>query len=180
MQAQEAAGQVLWEASPSQWLNFRTYFLGGLVFLMIVAAAVVIVVAPSQQLQGPFFQSVKTPALIALGVLLLMDLFFVLRAYLRIRCTRYTVTPELVRLRRGILSRRTDNLELYRVDDILLMEPLLLRLVRRGTVVLLCSDRTNPQLLIEAVPKPAALRDYLRQCVESCRDRKRTRVVDFS
>jgi len=84
-----------------------------------------------------------------------------------------------VRLTRGILSKRSDGLELYRVDDTLLLEPMLLRLVSRGNIRLMTSDRTNPSLLIEAVPHAKQLLDEIRKSAEECRDRKSTRVVDF-
>jgi hypothetical protein len=84
-----------------------------------------------------------------------------------------------VRLTRGILSKRHDGLELYRVDDALLIEPILLRLVGKGNIELVTSDRTTPNMVIEAIPEPKWLWNEVRRAVEACRDRKRTRVIDF-
>ncbi len=174
MQAHPVEDQAVWEGSPSQWLNFKAFFFGGLLFLAILAGLAWVAMAPPDPVR-----QVKTPVMAALALLLVVPAFAVAQAYLRTRCTHYLLTSERLRYTRGILSKRTDDTELYRVDDILLLQPLLLRLIRRGTVVLTTSDRSTPQVLVEAVPRPEHVRDLLRKHVEVCRDRKRTRVLDI-
>jgi len=172
--ATPAAEQTIWQGSPSQWLNFRTFLVWGVVALLVLAALLTLLVAPPAQLA-----STKGVALIILLVLLLIDAFFVLRAWLRVSTIKYEISTERLRITRGILSREMDNLELYRVDDTLVEQPFLLRLVGRGNIVLVTSDRTTPRAVIEAVPNVVALRDQVRRYVELCRDRKRTRVLDM-
>lgn len=166
--------QTIWEGSSSQWLNFKSFFLSGLVGLLILAA-----LGWAWGSLPPQAASYRTPILLGLAGLLLVPAFIALRGYLEIRCRRYTLTTERLRIARGILSKRTDDTELYRIDDILLVQPFLLRLVSRGNVVLTTSDRTTPEILIEAVRNPTWLRDEVRRYVEICRDRKKTRVLDF-
>jgi hypothetical protein len=89
------------------------------------------------------------------------------------------LTSQRIRVTTGVFSRRTEDLELYRVDDLILTEPFLLRLVGRGNVIAMSSDRTTPQLVLEAVPQALSLRDKMRHYVEICRERKRTRVLDM-
>lgn len=162
----------IWNGSPSQWLNFRAFLLSAIAAGIIVAALVV--VSSRKELGAN-----QTPVMIVLGVLLLLPIFIAVKRYLDIRCRQYEVSDQRVRLTRGILSKRTDGLELYRVDDTLLFQPLLLRIVGKGNIRLVTTDRTNPSLLIEAVPQSRWLWEELRHAVEACRDRKRTRVIDF-
>lgn len=99
--------------------------------------------------------------------------------WLTLRCTRYEVTSERVFYSQGVLSRRTDCLELYRVRDIRIEEPFLLRILGLGNVVMDTSDRTTPVFVFRAIPAPAQLADVLRENVEVCRRTKGVREVDF-
>jgi len=91
----------------------------------------------------------------------------------------YEVTTQRIRLIAGVLSRTTDELELYRVNDITLVEPFLQRLFGAGTIVLLTGDQTSATFRIEAVKGAHALREEIRKHVEECRERKRVRVTEF-
>ena len=166
--------RMIWTGSPSQWLNFRAFLLSAVLLVVLLAAIVATARADPTSVGG--FQ---TQAIIALAVLLLAVILLALKRYLEVRCRVYAISNQRVRLTRGILSKRTDGLELYRVNDTQLFEPVLMRLVSRGNIRLVTSDQTNPLLLIEAVPNAKQLWDDIRRSVEECRDRKRTRVVDF-
>lgn len=166
--------QAIWEGSPSQWVNLRTFLVSGIATVVIGAVLIGLALDAPQQLRGA-----QTPITVILVLLMAVALATAIRAYLTTRCTRYRVTNERVRITTGVFSTRTDDLEMYRVDDILLLRPLLLRLISRGNLLLMSSDRTNPQLLLEAIPDADKLRDEIRKCVEICRDRKKTRVLDF-
>ena len=72
--------------------------------------------------------------------------------YLTLKFFRYRVTTERVGLTRGVLTKRTDSIELYRVKDTTLIEPFFLRMFGLSDVVLNSSDRTTPLLVLHAVP----------------------------
>jgi hypothetical protein len=77
-----------------------------------------------------------------------------------------------------VLNRRVDELELYRVKDYAMEQPLLLRLVGLGNVTLITSDATNPNVSMKAIPDVESVREKLRTAVQSERDRKRVRELD--
>jgi len=81
-------------------------------------------------------------------------------------------------VRRGVFSKRTDELELYRVKDTVLVEPFWLRLVSLGHIDLTTSDRTTPLVRIAAVPDAARLREELRSNVERMRVLRGVREAD--
>jgi uncharacterized membrane protein YdbT with pleckstrin-like domain len=97
-----------------------------------------------------------------------------------LRTRVYELTTERLKVTQGILNRRTDDLELYRVRDTTLNQTLLYRVLNKGDIVLNSTDSTTPVVTLECVPDPVALRDQLRAAVEECRDRKRARVAEFT
>jgi len=105
-------------------------------------------------------------------------IFFLIRWFL-IKSRVYEVTSERIRVTEGIFTRRTDELELYRVKDTTLIEPLSLRLVSRGHIEVTTNDTTTPILRLEAIKNPRALREELRKSIEQCRDRKKVRLAEL-
>lgn len=91
----------------------------------------------------------------------------------------YEVTTERIKVTTGLLSKRTDDLELYRVKDTVLEEPALLRLAGAGNIVLTTNDATTPTLVLEALTGAKELREQMRTHIEACRDRKGTRLTEL-
>ena len=100
--------------------------------------------------------------------------------WLTIRCMRYDVTNQRFRIVQGVLSRRTDELELYRIKDTTLVQPFWLRIFSRANIAMAISDMSTPLVSIKAIPFQDAkqLRETLRSHVEQLRERKRVREVD--
>ena len=146
---------LIWRGTPSNWTNFGTYF-----FCLLLAAGVV---------AGYYFVTPPRP-LILLG--LVVPVLWILVRWLAIRCHRYEITT-------GLLSRKTNELELYRVRDYSVDEPFWLRLVGCGNVVLVTSDRTTPSFVLRAVPHAATLKDQIRTHTERMRQRRGVRELDL-
>ncbi len=170
--------ETVWQGSPSQWLNGNTYAISAFVALLLIAAAIYVQVA-AVPAGLDFVVGRKGETALVLLALLLVPAFFVLRAYIVTRSIRYQLTTERIICTTGVLSTKTDNLELYRVDDIVVLRPFSLRLLGLGNLLVTTSDRTTPNMLLAAVPSSQELRDKMRKYIEACRDRKRTRVLDL-
>ena len=106
---------------------------------------------------------------------LVIPIFMGLARYVRVSKHTYTLTVQRLRVQNGILFRRTEDLELYRVKDISVDQPFLQRMTGCGRVVLETSDRTTPHIVLDAVPDPLAVADLIRDCVERCRVAKGVR-----
>jgi membrane protein YdbS with pleckstrin-like domain len=100
--------------------------------------------------------------------------------FLQLRCTGYELTTERLRVTSGVLSRVTEEIELYRVKDTRLHEPLWLRIFGLGDIELVTSDATAPRAVIRAVPihQARGLRETIRGLVEGLRGRKGVREID--
>jgi uncharacterized membrane protein YdbT with pleckstrin-like domain len=154
------AEENIWKGASSQTMHLGKYLL----CLVAVVAAIV---------AGFLWQS---------WVLLAMALpvLFALYLWLRVRSTVYTLTSERFRVTQGILGKRTDDLELYRVKDLTLLEPLSQRMVRAGTIEMTTSDHTTPRVTLPAIREPGKVLDLIRTHVEKQRDRKRVTEVDMT
>jgi uncharacterized membrane protein YdbT with pleckstrin-like domain len=103
---------------------------------------------------------------------------YALATFMRTACHRYELTDQRLRETTGVFFRRTDELELYRVADIAVEQPLLQRFVDRGRVVLRTADRSTPTVTLNAVPRPTEVANLIREHVERCRVAKGVRHFD--
>jgi hypothetical protein len=88
--------------------------------------------------------------------------------------TRFEITTQRVRIERGVFSRSRQDVELYRIDDIALEQPLGMRVLGQGILLLRSTDRSTPEVRIQGLPNLASLADKLREC--SLRERERRGV----
>lgn len=112
------------------------------------------------------------------SILYLFVLVFALYTILDTYCTIYILTSQRLRIKTGILNRYSEEIELYRVKDTSVYEPLFLRIFSKGNLELVTSDRTSPELTLRGVNAPRLLNDRIRVLVEQCRTDKGVREID--
>src|SRR6185369_9630109 len=74
--------------------------------------------------------------LCALFCWLIVPLIWGIVKWIQLRSRRYELTTQRVRIRQGVFSKRTDELELYRVKDSTVFEPFWQRLFGVGSIVI--------------------------------------------
>ena len=153
---------LIWKGTPSQWTNFGAYF-----FCLALTAAVV----------AAYFIVTPREPLILAG--LAIPAVWAFSRWLGNRTHVYEITSERIRVSSGLLSRLTTELELYRVRDYTIAEPFWLRLVGCGDIILQTADRTNPRLVIHAVPKVNTLKDQIRTHTERMRQVRGVRDLEI-
>ena len=117
--------------------------------------------------------------LCALFCWLIVPIFYAIVKWIQLRSRHYELTTQRVRLRQGVFSKRTDELELYRVKDSTVLEPFWQRIFGLGNIVITTNDATTPSLTIEALPNAREIREKLRVAIEQCRDRKKVRIAEL-
>ena len=122
---------------------------------------------------GYYLLCIILAPLLGLGVIM-----FLVR-YLETKYTKFEITNERIIQQNGVLSRRTNETELYRVKDIILDEPFFLRIFGLSNVLIVTSDRTSPLILVNAIKNGGVIRRELREAVELRRDKKGVREMDF-
>jgi membrane protein YdbS with pleckstrin-like domain len=108
--------------------------------------------------------------IVAVGTLGIAGLVY----WMESRSTRYEITTQRVRIERGLLSKSTQDIELYRIDDIVIEQPLGMRMLGHGRLVLRSTDRSLPEVRIAGVPGFSSLADQLRE--QALRERERRGV----
>jgi uncharacterized membrane protein YdbT with pleckstrin-like domain len=149
---------VLWRGHTSQWVHFWYYF-----FCVVLAAGALAGV--------PFTGGLSAVALVV-PIGMWMARWWITRT------TLYELTTQRLKVTRGILNRRLDELELFRVKDYVMDQPLFLRLVGLGNITLVTSDATTHSIVLRAIADVQAVRETLRTAVQFERDRKRVREID--
>lgn len=114
---------------------------------------------------GPYvFQG----SLVVAAVLTLIGLW----KFAAIKATSYALEDGQLRTGRGVLSRETEHLELYRVRDIGERRPFLMRLIGLGEVILHTEDRSEPVQRLMGVKGSHRLAMDIRRSVEACRGKR--------
>jgi len=109
---------------------------------------------------------------------LVVPIFYALWRWIDTRLTEYELTSQRLVFRSGVFNRKTEEIELYRVRDSSLDEPLLLRLFGTGNIVLYATDSSAATFVLRAVKAAADVRQKLRAAVEAARDLKRVRSIE--
>jgi uncharacterized membrane protein YdbT with pleckstrin-like domain len=148
----------LWHGHTSQWVHFWFYL-----FCVLLAAGC---------LAGIPFSG----GLSAIG-LVVPVVMWIARWWVT-RTTLYELTTQRLRRSTGILNRKIDELELFRVKDYAMEQPLLLRMLGLGNLTLVTSDASTPTVAIKAISEVHDVREKLRNAVQAERDRKRVRELD--
>jgi membrane protein YdbS with pleckstrin-like domain len=161
--------RTVWAGTPSQLVNTKA-FLGWLLVAAVIIALPILI--------KNYFSNVPNEVYygFALAVIPLLILAW---KWLAISCYRYEVTTERIKVRTGILSRDHEVVELYRVKDISLERPFIMRMFGLGNVIAITSDKTTPTVTFWAVRRPGELYEELRKFVEQRRVQRRVREMDI-
>jgi membrane protein YdbS with pleckstrin-like domain len=110
--------------------------------------------------------------------LLVVPIPYAIYRWLAVKCTTYTLSTQRLRIAHGILSRHFDNLELYRVRDLTVAQPFLLRMAGLGNIALVTSDSTTPVVVLPAIASPLEVHDIIRDEVQRMRRERGVRELD--
>lgn len=99
---------------------------------------------------------------------------------LKTACTRYTLSTQRLILSIGVLSRRTTECEIYRIQDIAIEEPFVQRILGLGNLVLTTSDNDQRRIVLRALPNVRGIKEDLRKAVENLKTRKQVREFNVS
>ena len=93
----------------------------------------------------------------------------------------YEFTEERLIIRRGIIFKSIDEIELYRVKDVRLDFTLLNQWANIGTITISSSDETtrDGDLAIPDIENAQDRREQLRRLVDTARQKRRVREIDM-
>ena len=177
--ATETSERTVWQGTPSALAELPTYVM---LALGAAAATVGLLMLRSAALARTTVGA-SDPGRVFLWIIVAVWIACVLVAlglFLRTRATRYQVTTERLRVTTGLLSTTTEDVELWRVRDLSVIRPALLRLLGLGHVVLTSTDRSAPQVVLQSVRDPDALQATLRSIMQGLARQHGTREIDIT
>lgn len=93
--------------------------------------------------------------------------------------TRYALSEDRLFTSVGFLSIKDDEILLYRVRDIDTSRSLWQRLFGVGTVTVMSSDKTMPNLVLKNIKDPVMVKEMLHKQVEEMKIRRRVRFGEI-
>ncbi len=110
---------------------------------------------------------------LALGVFLLLLL------WIRVKSCNYRLTSQRLFVRRGWLAKHVNELELYRVKDVVVDQGGLQRLLGYGTITVLTADDTTPKVDLVGVSRPTTVKETIRTQYRAARQREGVHPTEF-
>ena len=93
--------------------------------------------------------------------------------------TRYSLSEDRLFVSVGFLNIRDDEVLLYRVRDIDTSRSLWQRMFGVGTVTVISSDKTMPNLVLKNIKDPVFVKELIHKQVEEMKIKRRVRVGEI-
>lgn len=165
----KTAETTLYEGPASQWTNVPAFIGWGLLF--IVGAYGTTITGLSAIRDGNLQMLLAfSGRWIMLGAAL-----GALRSWWIVRFMVYRITNLRIEVERGLISKRIENIDLFRVQDVQLQISIIDRAIGIGSVLVKSTDKTTPTIKIRGVPEPRRIYDDLKR--ESLAADRRAGVV---
>lgn len=98
---------------------------------------------------------------------------------LPISFTRYSMSEDRLFISAGFLNIKDDEVLLYRVRDIDTSRSLWQRIFGVGTVTVISSDKTMPNMILKNVKDPVFVKELIHNQVEEMKLRRRVRIGEI-
>ena len=149
----------------------------------MVASSVMTTSEPMQPQAEEIFFSGRAAVVPGVGSLLLAILtlgLWLLPLWWRSLGCHYRITSRRIVVETGVLSKRMEQVDLYRINDYTVERPFSQRLMGTGNILLKTMDKTTPELGLRHLKADVtALYERLRAATEADKARRGARVVDY-
>ena len=98
--------------------------------------------------------------------------------WLETRSTTYKLSDQRLTFTRGIFTKTTEDLELYRVRDTKFQQSFWELMDGPGAIEIYTTDETTTIIRLPFIRDAEAVREKIRELVEARRDAKRVRYLD--
>jgi len=110
-----------------------------------------------------------------------VSLLIILVKWVQNLASKYEVTPDRLIIRRGIIRKSIDEIELYRIKDVRIDFTIINQLAGIGRITISSSDETtrDGDLVLADIERARERRETLRQLVDTARQQRRVREIDM-
>lgn len=88
--------------------------------------------------------------------------------------TTYMITEDMITIDRGFLKKTEDDCYMYKVQDVKLVETVMERVFKLGTITCLTGDTTDPELKLIHIRNAKAIKNFILEASEKARMKRRT------
>ncbi len=164
----ETSDEVLFTGRPSLWARAGSITR----WLVLLAGAGLLAYFPLERMvSGPLGLKLAESQILTVGryrlligaTLAAIAAAFLLIKIIKLKATCYEITADRIEWSRGILSRRFDKLDMFRVVDLKLRRTLFDCIVGIGTVTLVTTDKTDPAFEFEKMRRARELYDVIKK-----------------
>lgn len=113
------------------------------------------------------------------AALFLVALILFLATLWKCKAVRYDLSTQRLIIISGLLSKHIDELELFRVKDVLVSQNVWQRMLNYGSVTVLSTDDTTPRLTIANIRAPLQAKELLRDAYRHARHAAGLRTTEF-
>ena len=124
------------------------------------------------------------PALVPSVMVLLLSIvslgLYLIFRYFKMMGTNYRITTRRLVVESGVLSKKLEQVDLYRVTDYSVERPFGQRLLGTGNLILETVDRSSSQVQVRDIKTDVvALYEKVRSATEADRLRRGVKMVDY-
>ncbi len=122
---------------------------------------------------GVFLAKIQFFSSWPLWVLGLLGLPGMLVVFLQHVTTRFKISLRRVETEKGIVTKKVESLELWRVLDVRYSQSIFDRLTGNGRIELDSTDKSDPRLVLHGIPEHRKVFEQLREAVQAARHTSR-------
>ncbi|WHY84054.1 PH domain-containing protein [Neobacillus novalis] len=93
--------------------------------------------------------------------------------------TKYRITNQRLIIEKGVFTKITNEIELFRVRDIQVKRNLVERIFGFGDITVLSTDHMNSVILLKNIKKSVEVKDIIRNAVMEQRNIQRLEIDDI-
>lgn len=108
-----------------------------------------------------------------------IGLFLLVKAWYNIVSRQYRLTTERLFIRRGLIAKHVEEVELYRIKDLKLKQRILDRIFRVGAITVFSTDDTTPVIYLPGIANPEPVKEQIRANYRQARQREGIRGAEF-
>jgi len=93
--------------------------------------------------------------------------------------TEYKLTTQRFFLKKGLIAKHLEELELYRVKDVTVNQGIIQRILGFGSVTILSTDDSTPKIVMHGIAKPMEVKELIRKTYRVARKKERVHAAEF-
>lgn len=102
-----------------------------------------------------------------------------IRIFLRLCGTSYQLTSQRIFVHMGVVAKHVEEVELYRIKDIVMKQKFLERILKIGSVLIISTDDSTPKLALKGIADPYRIKEDIRNAYRVSRGKELVKSTEF-